>query len=52
MIAIGMEENKSEPFNLRATDAFTAPRVRFHVSDYPLSALDAEELEPGLREDL
>ena len=48
----GMEENKSEPFNLRVTGAFAAHPVSFHVSNHPLSALDARELEAGLREDL
>lgn len=49
---LGMEENKFEPFSLRVTGAFTAPSVNFHVSNHPLSALDAGELEAGLREDL
>ncbi len=49
---LGMEENKSEPFSLRVTGAFTAQPVNFHVSNHPLSALDAGELEAGLREDL
>lgn len=49
---LGMEENKSEPFSLRVTGAFTAQPVNFHVSNRPLSALDAGELEAGLREDL
>jgi len=47
---LGMEENKSEPFSLRVTGAFTAPSVNFHVSNRPLSTLDAGELETGLRE--
>ena len=49
---LGMEENKSEPFSLRVTGAFAAHPVSFHVSNHPLSALDAGELEAGLREDL
>ena len=49
---LGMEDNKSEPFSLRVTGAFTAQPVKFHVSNHPLSALDAGELEAGLREDL
>ena len=49
---LGMEENKSEPFSLRVTGAFAAHPVSFHVSNHPLSALDARELEAGLREDL
>ena len=49
---LGMEENKSEPFSLRVTGAFAAPPVNFHVSNHPLSVMDAGELEAGLREDL
>ena len=49
---LGMEENKSEPSSLRGTGAFAAHPVSFHVSNHPLSALDARELEAGLREDL
>ena len=47
-----MEENKSDPFSLRVTGAFTAQPVSFHVSNHPLSVMDAGELEAGLREDL
>ena len=49
---LGMEENKSDPFSLRVTGAFTAQPVSFHVSNHPLSVMDAGELEAGLREDL
>ena len=49
---LGMEENKSEPFSLRVTGAFAAHPVSFHVSNHPLSVMDAGELEAGLREDL
>lgn len=49
---LDMEENKSEPFSLRVTGAFAAQPVSFHVSNHPLSVMDAGELEAGLREDL